>query len=217
MQNYYFNTEHTLKPFTHALEANENTLPPTNALRIAPDLKEGYWPCEKDGAWVFVEDHRCKTIYSTLNPAITEEVADIGEVKAGFTLDAPPSLLVEWDGKKWVESLDLYKKDLLQKVTIKYHQLYNECHMHEGHCISLDLRDILRSKIQEAEDFEEEDITIRVGDTWLPLGVKEAKDLRLDLVKRARFLENALKAHEDAINVLVDVKAAKVYDVETGW
>lgn len=217
MKNYYFNTEHPLKPFTHVLEANENTLPPDNALRVEPDFKEGFHPCEKEGAWIMVEDYRGKTIFSLQDPSIMEEVEDIGKIKEGFTLDAPPNFLVEWDGKKWVESLELYKKDLIQKAIIKYHALYSECYMYSEYCINLDLRDVLRSKILEAEDFGYNQITVRVGEVRLTLAVKEANDLRRDLVTRSRGLEDTLKSHEDAINALPNVDAAKNYDIEIGW
>ncbi|WP_167370061.1 hypothetical protein [Gilliamella bombi] len=39
MINYYFDNKNELRPFTHELEANDDTLSPDNALRIAPEFK----------------------------------------------------------------------------------------------------------------------------------------------------------------------------------
>jgi hypothetical protein len=47
MINYYFDNTNELKPFTHELEANDNTLPPDNALRVEPKFKDGYWHVKK--------------------------------------------------------------------------------------------------------------------------------------------------------------------------
>lgn len=57
MINYYFNKNGI---YTHNLPANPNTLPPDNALRIAPEFQEGFYPIinsTKD-AWLQIEDHR---------------------------------------------------------------------------------------------------------------------------------------------------------------
>ena len=57
-KNYYFDDTHPLYPYTYSLPANENSLPPKNALRKKPTFMEGYWPCMQDGNWVLLEDHR---------------------------------------------------------------------------------------------------------------------------------------------------------------
>lgn len=60
--NHYFDTTHPLRPYTHSLPANPGTIPPDNALRgEQPSIKKGFWPCEKGGAWIDVEDHRERT------------------------------------------------------------------------------------------------------------------------------------------------------------
>ena len=100
MINYYFDNTNALKPYTHQLDANDDTLPPDNALRIPPEFKNGYWPCEQNGKWVLVEDHRGKTVYNTETKELVK-IDYLGEIKAGFTL-LEPFQFSKWDGKKWV-------------------------------------------------------------------------------------------------------------------
>ena len=100
MINYYFDNTNELKPFTHELEANDDTLPPDNALRIAPEFKDGHWPCENNGEWVQVEDHRVKTVYN-IETQESSNVDYLGTIKTGFTL-LEPFQFSKWNGKKWV-------------------------------------------------------------------------------------------------------------------
>lgn len=104
MINYYFNNEfdkeNKYKPYTHKLEANDDTLSPDNALRVAPTLKRGFWPCEKDGKWVLVEDNRQQTAYN-IETKEAVNVDYLGEIKEGFTL-LEPFEFSKWDGEKWV-------------------------------------------------------------------------------------------------------------------
>lgn len=100
MINYYFDNTDKIKPFTHQLDANEGTLPPDNALRIAPEFKEGYWPCESNDTWVLVEDNREKTAYN-IKTKEAVKIDYLGNIKAGFTL-MEPFEFCEWDGEKWI-------------------------------------------------------------------------------------------------------------------
>lgn len=71
--NHYFDTDTPVRPYTHSLPANPGTLPPGNALRgEEPPITKGFWPCEKDGSWVDVEDHRERTLAKGF-PAGTEQ------------------------------------------------------------------------------------------------------------------------------------------------
>lgn len=99
MINYYFDNTNEMKPYTHKLDANDDTLPPDNALRITPEFKEGFHPCEKNGTWVQVADHRDKTVYNTETKE-SVKIDYLGEIKAGFTL-LEPFQFSKWDGKKW--------------------------------------------------------------------------------------------------------------------
>ncbi|QYN44833.1 tail fiber assembly protein [Gilliamella sp. ESL0441] len=100
MINYYFDNTNEFRPYTHQLEANNDTMPPDNALRIAPEFRRGYYPCEKKGAWVLVEDHREKTAYNieTQEPV---KIDYLGKIKSGYTL-LEPFEFCKWEKNKWV-------------------------------------------------------------------------------------------------------------------
>ena len=100
MINYYYDNTNDLKPFTHQLEANDDTLPPDNALRLAPEFKDGLHPCENNGKWVLVEDNRGKTVYN-VETGEPSQIDYLGSIKRGFTL-LEPFEFCKWDGKKWV-------------------------------------------------------------------------------------------------------------------
>lgn len=100
MINYYFDNTNELKPYTHQLDANDDTLPPDNALRVKPEFKEGFHPCEKDGGWHLVEDHRDKTVYN-IETQESSRVEYLGSIKEEFTL-LEPFKFSRWNGEKWV-------------------------------------------------------------------------------------------------------------------
>ncbi|QYN44512.1 tail fiber assembly protein [Gilliamella sp. ESL0441] len=100
MINYYFDNTNEFKPFTHELEANIDTLPPDNALRIPPEFKNGCWPCEQNGTWILVEDNRGKTVYN-INTKESSTVDYLGKIKEGHT-QLEPFEFCKWDGKKWI-------------------------------------------------------------------------------------------------------------------
>lgn len=90
-----------MRPYTGFSYANEGSLPPLNALRIEPEFKEGFCPCEKDGAWINVPDYRGVTAYDkeTARPVVID---DVGELPSNLTVIAPAVEFPKWDGKKWV-------------------------------------------------------------------------------------------------------------------
>lgn len=100
MINYYYDNTNELRPFTHQLDANDDTMPPDNALRVAPEFKEGFHPCEDGGGWVLLEDHRNKTVYNieTKDPS---QVDYLGKIKSGYTL-LEPFMFCKWEKNKWV-------------------------------------------------------------------------------------------------------------------
>ena len=100
MINYYFDNTNKFRPYTHSLEANDDTLPPDNALRIAPEEKDGFIPCEKDGKWIQVEDNREKTAYN-IETKEAVEIDYIGQIKEGFTL-LEPFEFCKWEDNKWI-------------------------------------------------------------------------------------------------------------------
>ena len=56
--NYYFDAADPLRPYTYSLEANPASLPPVDATRIAPQMKDGFRPCWDGEKWIQVEDFR---------------------------------------------------------------------------------------------------------------------------------------------------------------
>lgn len=124
MINYYFDNTNALKPFTHQLEANDDTLPPDNALRIAPEFKEGFHPCELSGGWALVEDHRGKTVYNTETKELVK-IDYLGEIKAGFTL-LEPFQFSKWNGTKWVLDEDEQNAFKIKQNKVLKTSLLNE-------------------------------------------------------------------------------------------
>ena len=104
MINYYFDNTNKMRPYTYQLEANDDTLPPDNALRVKPEFKEGFHPCEKNGEWLLVEDHRDEIVYDIETKALSK-VDYLGTIKTGFTL-LEPFQFSKWNGKKWVLDAD---------------------------------------------------------------------------------------------------------------
>ena len=99
--NYYYNAEHPLHPLIGQGYANEGSLPPLNALRIEPDFKEGFCPCEKDGAWINIPDYRGVTAWDK-ETARAVIIDDVGELPDTLTTIAPDVDCPKWNGKKWV-------------------------------------------------------------------------------------------------------------------
>lgn len=99
--NYYFNHEHPLRPFTGSDYANKDSFSPDNALRVEPETQPGFWPCEQDGAWVLIPDHRGTKVYDTAT-AQESEIKELGERPDGVTTIAPDVEFPKWNGKKWV-------------------------------------------------------------------------------------------------------------------
>ena len=87
VENHYFDMSSPLYPYTHSAAANPGTMPPSNALRgDAPEKKVGFWPCEKNGKWVDVEDHRGKEGYVG---GERKQIKELGPLPDGWS-DTPP-------------------------------------------------------------------------------------------------------------------------------
>ena len=87
--NHYFDPTAPLHPYTHSLPATPGTLPPPNALRSDAEslaAPAGFWPCEQNGAWVTVEDHRGKHGWIDGEP-IT--ITRVGPLPVGWSDAAP--------------------------------------------------------------------------------------------------------------------------------
>ena len=108
MQNYYFDITHPLRPYTHALEANSETVPPANALRdIKPTTKAGYHPGEKNGKWIFIEDHRKEEGYLHGKP---HTIADFGPYPTGRST-TPPTPTPEEQLATFTNAIQTYLDD----------------------------------------------------------------------------------------------------------
>ncbi|OCG64390.1 hypothetical protein A9G48_02795 [Gilliamella sp. wkB18] len=145
MINYYFDNTNELRPFTHKLEANDDTLPPDNALRIAPSFKEGYWPCEQNSKWILIEDNRNKTVYNieTQEPL---KIEYIGKIRDGFT-ELEPFEFCQWNGKKWVLDEDAKNENIIKNNQLLKNSLLNDAH--EKIAI---LQDIIDLDMQETDE-----------------------------------------------------------------
>ena len=99
--NYYFDDNHPLRPYFGDDYANKDSFSPANALRIAPEFKAGFHPCERDGAWIMIPDHRDTKVYD-ITTAQESEIKELGELPDGVTTIAPDVDFPKWNGKKWV-------------------------------------------------------------------------------------------------------------------
>ena len=124
MINYYFDNTNEMKPYTHKLDANDDTLPPDNALRIAPEFKEGFHPCAKNGEWVLVEDHRDKTVYN-IKTKESFKIDYLGEIKEGFTL-LEPFQFSKWNGDNWILDEDEQNAFKIKQNKVLKTSLLNE-------------------------------------------------------------------------------------------
>ena len=123
MINYHFDITNKYHPFTHQSDANANTYQPDNALRIQPIAKIGFWPCESDGDWILVEDHRGQTIYN-VETKLSKEVRELGPIECNFTL-LKPFEFSKWDGEKWVLDIDAKNTHTIQQNIALREQLIN--------------------------------------------------------------------------------------------
>jgi hypothetical protein len=88
MQNYYFDHTHPLRPYTFAGDANPGSLPPDNALRIAPPAHgENQWAAESNGTWILIDDYRGREGFLNGKP---HTITDFGPLPERWCADPPP-------------------------------------------------------------------------------------------------------------------------------
>ena len=148
MINYYFDETDELKPYTHELEANDDTLPPDNALRLAPEFKDGLHPCENNGKWVLVEDNREKTAYN-IETKEAVKINYLGKIKEGFTLFEPFEFC-KWDGEKWVKD-----KVAENNATIEHNQFKKNSLINEANEKIAIIQDVIDLDMQESNEEEQ--------------------------------------------------------------
>lgn len=92
MNNYYFDENGI---YTGCAPAHPDTIAPDNALRVAPERQDGFWPvlnAEKT-AWDLVPDHRGQRGWLRGDPVV---VAELGPLPEGWTR-TPPEGVCEVD------------------------------------------------------------------------------------------------------------------------
>ncbi|SHM01729.1 tail fiber assembly protein [Morganella morganii] len=125
--NYYFNHDHPLRPFTGSDYANKDSFSPVNALRTEPGTQPGFWPCEQDGKWVIIPDHRGTKVYDTAT-AQESEIKELGELPDGVTTIAPDVEFPKWNGKKWVTDKKAKKENDIAAAEAQKQFLIAEVH-----------------------------------------------------------------------------------------
>lgn len=96
---------------------------PGNATLIYPgeDIAGYVWVFD-GSAWVSKEDHRDETVYSTAT-GVESAVDYIGDIKDGFTTNAPITPYDKWDGKKWVTDTDAQHTAAINRAENERQQL----------------------------------------------------------------------------------------------
>jgi hypothetical protein len=72
-----------------------------------PPHKNGFARVREGLLWIYVEDHRRQTMYSTADKQ-PKTITDLGAVPDGYTLIKPESFSI-WKKTKWVDDLDAKK------------------------------------------------------------------------------------------------------------
>ncbi|HCU0243620.1 TPA: tail fiber assembly protein [Morganella morganii] len=125
--NYYFNDKHPLRPFTGSDYANRDSFAPANALRIAPEEKPGFWPCEQSGVWILIADHRGVKVYDT-STADESEIKELGDLPPSVTTVVPDVEFPKWNGKKWVTDKAAKKESNIEAAEAQKQFLITEVH-----------------------------------------------------------------------------------------
>ena len=134
MQNFYFDQTNPLHPYLYSTAANPDSLPPDNALRIEPEERTGFWPCEAEGKWQYLPDHRGKTAYQTSDGAAVV-IEKVGELPGGLTFTPRENEHQTWDAKAkaWVltkAAVSQLLAEAIDKGTDAINNLVDEAYRH---------------------------------------------------------------------------------------
>ena len=134
MQNFYFDPTDSLHPYLYSTTANPDSLPPDNALRIEPEERTGFWPCEAEGKWQYLPDHRGKTAYQTSDGAAVL-IEKVGELPDGLTFTPRENEHQTWDAKAkaWVLTKAASSQllaEAIDKGTDEINNLVDEAYRH---------------------------------------------------------------------------------------
>ncbi len=206
--NHYFNSNILHHPYTHSLPDTSGTLPPVNALRAEPVFQEGFCPCEKDGAWIQVEDNRGKKGFVH---GVETEIFELGPLPEGWSDTLPPPSLEEVK-EQAREALKAYR----QQVE------YNGFTLNGQHWDS-EQKDELR--LNSAYKLFEAGLTEypgwKIGDgVYITLTLQILKDASMAFMQHAGnafAVELAKQAEIAALETREDVLAWIDTELEKGW
>ncbi|WP_228777402.1 DUF4376 domain-containing protein [Lonepinella koalarum] len=70
-----------------------------------PKVKNGFAIIRENNNWQYVEDHRGKTVYSTLDRS-SLEIKELGDIPENYTAVRPENDYCEWNGTQWMVSVE---------------------------------------------------------------------------------------------------------------
>ncbi|WP_392565136.1 tail fiber assembly protein [Utexia brackfieldae] len=146
--NYYFDENHPLRPFTISLEANINSLVPNNALRIKPEFKQGFWPCEYNGSWIQIDDYRNINLFMKKSGEQTE-MKDLGKLPTHLT-----TIIPDCDFPVFDENLNKFVENQQAKTdhTILQNNKIKESELNQANQKIAVLQDIIDFDMQESDE-----------------------------------------------------------------
>ena len=109
---YLSTTENMLIEAHTGLPALATDVPPSLELKEGQKAKFN----EESNQWLAVYDYRGQTVYNTATQE-SKTVEKQGKIEEGWTLQPPPEN-AEWDGEKWVTSLDLVRTSKYREINI---------------------------------------------------------------------------------------------------
>ncbi|MGL5294686.1 MAG: tail fiber assembly protein [Aeromonas sp.] len=86
-----------------------------------PAHKDGHAIMRQKDEWMYVEDHRGRTVYDTTTRQ-PSEITTLGPLPSGVTLLVPTSPYDVWDGTAWQHDDDIAQADVLAKAKAEQSQ-----------------------------------------------------------------------------------------------
>ena len=80
---YKFDETDVYRPYVEAIDCKEYPVS-NNYLKEEPLFESGYWPCEKDGQWIQIEDHRNQTGWTN---GLKLTITNVGPLPEDWSLE----------------------------------------------------------------------------------------------------------------------------------